>query len=62
MAATNTARSSNIGAFFDLDKTTIASAALFAFSPALKDAGFISTPDLSSGMGPTDVHVFGRQP
>ncbi len=36
-------RASNVGAFFDLDKTTIANAALFAFSPALKDAGFIST-------------------
>ena len=43
MAEITTARASNVGAFFDLDKTTIASAALFAFSPALKDAGFIST-------------------
>lgn len=43
MAGTTTPRASNVGAFFDLDKTTIADAALFAFSPALKDAGFIST-------------------
>lgn len=43
MAEYPAARASNVGAFFDLDKTTIANAAMFAFSPALKDAGFIST-------------------
>ena len=30
-------------AFFDLDKTTIADAALFAFSSTLRDAGFIDS-------------------
>lgn len=43
MAEAAHARASNVGAFFDLDKTTIANAALFAFSSTLKDAGFIST-------------------
>ena len=32
-----------VAAFFDLDKTTIDDAALFAFSSTLRDAGFIST-------------------
>ncbi len=43
MADASTARGTGVAAFFDLDKTTIDNAALFAFSSTLKDAGFIST-------------------
>lgn len=33
----------NAAAFFDLDKTTIATASMFAFSSTLRDAGFINS-------------------
>ena len=41
MADAPTARGTGVAAFFDLDKTTIDNAALFAFSSTLKDCGLL---------------------
>lgn len=43
MASVEPNPKTRVAAFFDLDKTTIASAALYAFSGTLRQAGFIST-------------------
>ncbi|MGI9607215.1 MAG: HAD family hydrolase, partial [Acidimicrobiales bacterium] len=41
MAGQNAKTPTRQAAFFDLDKTTIATATMFAFSSALRDAGFL---------------------
>lgn len=43
MGDTNVIPARNAAAFFDLDKTTIATASMFAFSSTLRDAGFINS-------------------